>query len=67
MTTLFERNEDRVTGFLRWTDFNLGQSKYHALEKGSFTNKIVDEKILEKEEWQQMPENQAQDEEGPSS
>ena len=22
MTTLFERNEDRVTGFLKWTDFN---------------------------------------------
>ena len=21
MTTLFERNEDRVTGFLKWTDF----------------------------------------------
>ena len=22
MTTLFERNEDRVTGFLKWTDFS---------------------------------------------
>ena len=23
MTTLFERNEDRVTGFLKWTDFRI--------------------------------------------
>ena len=22
MATLFERNEDRVTGFLKWTDFS---------------------------------------------
>ena len=22
MTTIFERNEDRVSGFLKWTDFN---------------------------------------------
>ena len=23
MTTIFARNEDRVTGFLKWTDFSL--------------------------------------------
>ena len=27
MTTLFERNEDRVTGFLKWRDFRIGKWK----------------------------------------
>ena len=30
MTTLFERNEDRVTGFLKWTDFSHWKFLYSA-------------------------------------
>ena len=41
MTTLFERNEDRVTGFLKWTDFTKQSMEDVLIEFSGFSSTIM--------------------------